>query len=136
MITSKLIVRTTTNRFFKERRYQIKIDGQNDRLIHAEDNKTEYDLPVGKHKVHIGTDESFSTKELILGTGQHKTVVINPSVTYELSVGLLLGLALTSLAVQYLILGKLSIPLMLIPCIPFFFIRKSQFANSFILTVR
>ncbi len=136
MITGRLTIRTTKNRFFRGKHYQIKINGQSDRRISAENNKTEYDLPVGKYTVQIGNDESFSTKELILATGQHKTIVVNPSVTYELGIGFLLGLALTSVVIQYLILGKLSIPLMLIPCIPFLFIRKSQFANSFMLTVK
>ena len=135
MTGSKLIVRTTKNVFFKSKTYEIKVSGADDRQINFENIKTEYDLPIGKYTVKIGNQESFSVKEIILSTGQHKTITINPSVSYELSFGLLLGLALMSIVVQYFILGKFSIPLMFIPFIPFLVMRKRQFANSFTLTV-
>ena len=135
MTGSRLTVRTTKNVFFKSKNYKIKVSGMDDRYVNFEYNKTEYDLPIGKYTVQIGNDESFSVKEIVLATGQHKIMTINPSVTYELGFGLLLGLAVISILVQYFILGKFSIPLMLIPLIPFIFLRKRQFANSFTLAV-
>ena len=135
MTGSKLIVRTTKNVFFKSKTYEIKISGTDDRQINFENIKTEYDLPIGKYTVTIGNQESFSVKEIILATGQHKTIMINPSVTYELGFGLLFGLAIVSIVVQYFVLGKFSIPLMFIPFIPFLLMRKRQFADSFTLTV-
>ena len=136
MIGSKLIIRTTKNIFFKSKTYEIKVSGADDRQINFDNIKIEYDLPIGKYTVTVGNQESFSVKEIILATGQYKTIMINPSVTYELGFGLLLGLAIVSIVVQYFILGKFSIPLMFIPFIPFLFMRRNQFADSFILTVK
>jgi hypothetical protein len=131
---SKIIIRTSKNKLFKSRTYQIKLNDSEIRELNHEKNKTEFILPVGKYTVKIGNDDSFKNKDIILSTGQTKILTINPSITYGLGFGFLLGMALVSIIIQFIILEKISIPLMLIPFIPLIFMRKKHFADSFEIT--
>lgn len=134
MATGTLVVRTTKNVFFKSKRYTVNVSGQEERNVNYEQHKTVYELPIGKHTVQIGNGKSVSTQEITLGAGQQKTLTINPSVTYGLGLGFLLGIALTSVVIQYVILNRISLPLAFIPFIPLLFLRKRQFADSFVVT--
>ena len=134
MADNRIIVRTGKNVLFKSKKYNIKVNGADTRVINSENTQEEYILPIGKYTLEIGNENSSKTTELILSTGQTKTFTIHPSVTYPLGIGFLVGIAVVSIFVQFLILDKISIPLMLVPFIPLMLTRKRNFADSFEIT--
>ena len=135
MTENKIIIRTTKNVFFKSKKYEIKLDGNSIGEINFENTKIECDVPVGKHTLEIGNQNSFKIKEIEITTGQLKILTINPSVTYNLGLGFFFGIAIASIIAQFFILDKISLPLIFIPLIPLFFLKKRHFSDSFEITV-
>jgi len=135
MTDNKIIVRTGKNIFFKSKTYNVKINGADTRQINFENTKAEYKLPTGKYMLEIGNHNSYMTQEVILSTEQTKIFTINPSITYGLGFGFLIGIAIVSIILQFLILEKISIPLMGIPLIPLLLMRKRNFSDSFEITI-
>lgn len=138
MTDNKIILRTSKNIFFKSNKYTVKINGADIRQLDFKNNKIEYTLPIGKYLLEIGNDESFKKENVILSTGEIKIFTIKPNVFRELGFGFYIGLAVCCVFIQFLILDKISIPLMSIPFIPLLlnFIprRKQNFADSFEIT--
>ena len=127
MTENKIIIRTTKNVFFKSKKYEIKLDGNSIGEINFENTKIECDVPVGKHTLEIGNKNSFKIKEIEITKGQLKILTINPSATYNLGLGFFFGIAIASIIAQFFILDKISLPLIFIPLIPLFFLKKDIF---------
>lgn len=118
----------------KSKRYSIKVNGVDCGEINYEHNKIEYDLPIGIYEVEIDNGLKSHTEKLNFTAGQIKMLKVNPSVTYELFLGILLGIAFMSVAIQIFMIDKVSLPLLFIPFIPLLLIRKSQFLDKFVVT--
>jgi len=135
MTENKIIIRKTKNVFFKSKKYEIKLNGNSIGEINFENTKIECIVPVGKHTLEIGNQNSFRIKEIEITTGQLKILTINPSATYNLGLGFFFGIAIASIIAQFYILDKISLLLIFIPLIPLFFLKKRHFSDSFEITV-
>jgi hypothetical protein len=117
----------------KKNKYLLKFAGEDDFTMNYLSNRVEYDVIPGKHIVEVGIENSFQVKEIEVKQGESKIITINPSATYKLGLGIMIGFAAIGIIIPILILKKFSI-LMLIPLIPLAFFRKTQFKDSFALT--
>ncbi len=120
---------------FKSKSYEIRINGNIIGHIDNEKNNLSEQLPMGKYSLEVGENEFFVRKDIILTIGQMQTVTINPSLTYPFFRGFLIGIAIVTIIIQFLILDKISIPLMFIPLIPLLVFRKKHYGESFALTI-
>lgn len=96
-------------------------------------NRREFVVTPGEHCIEIGNTFSLQKEKVKLYPGQTKVLTINPSATYELGRGIMIGLVLSVIVVQFIVLQKLSL-LMLLPCVGFFFLNKHDFIDSFAIT--
>jgi len=131
---SRIIIRTSKNGLFKKRRYQVTLNETEIRELNHEKNLTEFILPTGKYNVKIEDGKSYQSKDIILSSGQTKILKVNPGITYEIGLGLMIGIAIVTLFIQLIILEEISIPLMMISTIPLLFMRKRRFAERFEIT--
>ena len=121
--------------FFKSKSYQIRINGNLVGQIDNEASTLLEQLPMGKYLIEVGENDLFIRKDIVLAIGQMQTVTINPSVTYPFLRGFLIGIAIVTIVIQFLILDKISIPLMFIPLIQVLVFRKKNYGESFALTI-
>lgn len=135
MTHSKLIIRTKKNRFFKSKKYRVKVDNLEVREINYENTKAAFDVLPGKHLVEVQNGTTSQQVELSLVENEQKTVQINPTVTYELFFGFLLGMALVTIVIMILIYEEINLPLMLVPLLPLLLVRRKSFPDHFTLTV-
>jgi hypothetical protein len=119
---------------FKSKPYEIRINGNIIGQIDNEKNTLSEQLPTGNYSLEVGENEFFVKKDIVLTNGQLQTVTINPSLTFPFFRGFLIGIAIVTIIIQFLILDKTSIPLMFIPLIPLLVFRKKQYGESFALT--
>jgi len=117
----------------KANRYSVRVANKTTCEMNFKNNRREFLVEAGNYFIEIGNEVSCQKEEVVLSAGQTKIVTINPSCTYHLGRGIMIGLVLTSIVIQFAILRKFT-PLMVIPCIGFLFIRKSNFENSFGIT--
>lgn len=136
MSDTTLIVRMTKNIFFKNKSYQIKVNGVEQNSLTTETNKIEFSLPQGKHIIEIGNKNAYKTMEVELRDGKYNTITVNPSLTYDLALGVFIAMAVIASIVSVLILGKTNLAMALIPFLPLFLFRKKQFADGFELTTK
>ena len=120
---------------FKSKSYQIRINGNSIGQIDSQSTTLSEKLPIGKYSIEVGENDSFTRKDVFLAAGQVQTITINPSLTYPFFRGFLIGIAIVTIFVQFLILEKISIPLMFIPLIPLLVFRKEQFDETCALTI-
>lgn len=121
---------------FKNRTYEVKVNGSVLGHIDADTSKLENRFPAGKCLIEIGESGIYVKKETILRADQLQVCTINPSLTYAFFRGFLIGIAIVTLLVQFIVLDKISIPLMLIPIIPILVFRKENYSESFAITLR
>ena len=131
MTDGKIIVRTGRNIFFKSKVYDVKINGKDIRKVDFKKSKIEYNLPMGKYKLEIGGNNSFKTTNIILLPGQIKIFTINPNLSYDAGLGLLMGAVVVAIAFQLLAFDKFSISLMVSPLIPLLLLSKRNYSESF-----
>lgn len=120
---------------FKSKTYEIRINGNIIGHIDNEKNTLSEHLPMGKYSIEVGENEYFIRKDIVLSIGQMQTVTINPSLTYPFFRGFLIGLAIVTIIIQFIILDKISIPLMFSPLIPLLVFRRKNYDESFALTI-
>lgn len=132
---SRIIVRMSRSSgiYNKANTYLLQISGKSLHEMNFKNNRREFLVEPGKHTIEIGNEVSSQKEEVVLRAGQTKIVTINPSCTYHLGRGIMIGLVFTSIVIQFAIVRKFS-PLMIIPCVGFLFIGKSNFGNSFAIT--
>ena len=120
---------------FKSKSYQIRINGNSIGHITNEQNTLSEQLPMGKYSIEVGENDFFIKKDIELAVGQMQTITINPSCSYPLFRNLVIGLAIVTIVIRFIIFDKLSISTMLIQLIPLlillWFFRKKQFGESF-----
>ncbi|SDL89436.1 hypothetical protein SAMN05421813_103166 [Daejeonella rubra] len=135
MKNGKIVVRMSKSSgiYNKANKYLLKFAGEEDFTMNYLNNRVEYDVFPGKHVVEVGNGDTGQMKEIEVKQGESKIITINPSATYKLGLGIMIGFAAVGIIIPILILKKFSI-LMLIPLIPLGFFRKTQFKDSFALT--
>lgn len=135
MKNGKIVIRMSKSSgiYNKANKYLLKFAGEEDFTMNYLNNRVEYDVVPGKHVVEVGNGISRQMQEIELQQGESKIITINPSATYKLGLGIMIGIAAGGIIIIMLILKKFSI-LMLIPLIPLTFLKKRQFKDSFALT--
>jgi hypothetical protein len=136
MKNGKIVVRMSKSSgiYNKANKYLLKITGEEDFTMNYLNNRVEYDVFPGKHIVEIGNGNSDQLKEIQVKEGESKIITINPSVTYKLGLGIMIGIAAGGIIIPLLILKKFSI-IMLIQLIPLALFRNNmKFKDSFALT--
>lgn len=113
--------------------YVLRIANETDYEMNYRNNRKEYGVLPGNHTIEIGDGTSFQTEEIVLRLGETKVLTINPSLTYNLAIGILIGMGLTALIIQFVILEKFS-PVMIIPFISLLFIKRRNFKDSFAIS--
>ena len=119
----------------KSKKYQIKLNGNSLGEIDFQNHSLLQSFPTGKYSIEVGENDYFIRKEIVLNAGQMLTITINPSLTFPFVRSFLIGIAIVSIFFQFIMLDKVSIPLMLIPLIPILVFRKHNYSESFALTV-
>ena len=119
---------------FKNRNYQINICKEEVKEINFKTPKISYSLPPGKYSVEIKENNFSVKKEIVLIAGKLQLITINPSLTKDLSKGVIIGMGITTILMQYLILNKFS-PILLITLIPFYILSTTKNSENFIATV-
>lgn len=117
----------------KSNRYLLRVDNEVGCMMNYSNNRKEYAVLPGKHCVEIGNGISFQTEEILLKAGETKVLTINPSLTYNLGFGILTGMVVTGLVIQFAVLQKFS-PVMIIPFMLYLFIKKRNFKDSFAIS--
>lgn len=117
----------------KANSYSLKITGEPAHEMNFKNNRKEFIVEAGKHTIEIINEVSSQKEIVVLRAGQTKILTINPSCTFHLGRGIMIGIVVTSMVIQFAILKKFS-PLMIIPCVGFLFIGKNNFGNSFAIT--
>ena len=122
-------------KLFKSKSYQISINGNIIGKLDNEMNTISKEFPMGKYSIEVGENDFFIRKVIVLAVGQIQTFTINPSLTYTSFRGFLIGIAIATILFQFIILDKISIPLMFIPLIPLLLFRRKDYGESFALTI-
>ena len=119
----------------KSKSYLVRINGDLIGKIDSIGKTLSADFPTGKYSIEVCENDFFIRKDIVLAIGQLQTVTINPSLTYPFFRGFLIGIAIVTIVIQFIILDKISIPLMFIPLIPLLVFRKKNYGESFALTI-
>ncbi len=135
MNSTKIIVRMSKSSgiYNKANTYFLKLEGEPILEMNYANNRKEFVVAPGEHCIEIGNAFSVQKEKVKLYPGQTKILTIKPSATYELGRGIMFGLVLSVIVVQFIVLQKLSL-LMLLPCVGFFFLNKHDFIDSFAIT--
>lgn len=135
MNSGKIIVRISKSGKFwnKGLKYSVLRNEDNLQEINNLNDKIEYLVPKGKHTVTVGNENNLCTQELVIQDGEVKFITINPSVSYKLGFGILLGIAAAGSLISIIIMEKMN-PAPLIPLIPLLFVKKRNFHDTFALS--
>jgi hypothetical protein len=133
---SKIIVRIskTGKNWVKGLKYILSVDGNEISEITNQNDKIEIPLTAGKHKIEVIKDNISHRQEVVLKENEMRIITINPSLSYKLGFGILVGIALAGMIISATILKKISPILLMIPLIPFIFFKKRHFQDDFALT--
>lgn len=136
MTESTLIVRMSKSAgiYNKNNTYEIRLNNGDFIPMNYQNNRMEFRLPNGKHTVTIKNEVTTHETEFELHYEKTKVLTINPSVTYKLFMGIMIGMALFSLGLSLFIAKKLMPSLLMIPFIPLLLIKKKNFAPSFMVS--
>ncbi len=133
--SAKIIVRVSKSgkMWNKGMKYFVMWDGDNLQEIDKLNDRIEYLVPSGQHLITVANENMLHKQELALKDGEVKTITINPSVSFKLALGILIGIATAGLLISIIILEKMS-PAPLIPLIPLLFVKKRNFHDNFDLS--
>ena len=127
---NNLVVRLSKSgqSLFKQTTYRFILDGEFVGEINYDNLRIDSKISPGKHLLEIGESEYYIKQELFFTPEQRQTITIYPSLSHRFFRGFLIGLSITTIFFQYLILEKISIPLMFISIIPILTMwnRKSE----------
>lgn len=137
MAESKIIVRMSksTGIYNKSNKYEILINNESKAELDYVNNRQIFIAESGKNIIQIKNENTTILKEINIKYAQDITITINASVTYKLGVGIIIGIAITSLIIQLIIAKKVILPLVFIPFISLLFVKKENFPNSFEITI-
>lgn len=135
MNQSTIIVRMSKSSgiYNKSNSYVLRIANETDYEMNYSNNRKQYRVLPGKQTIEIGDGTSFQTEEVTLKAGATKVLTINPSLTYNLGFGILTGMVVTGLVIQFAVLQRFS-PVMIIPFLSYLFIKKRNFKDSFVIS--
>jgi hypothetical protein len=133
--SAKIIVRVSKSgkMWNKGLKYFVMWDGDNLQEIDNLNDRIEYLVPSGQHLITVANKNMLHKQEFALKEGEVKTITINPSVSFKLGLGILLGIATAGSLISIIIMEKIS-PAPLIPLIPLLFVKKRNFHDNFILS--
>lgn len=133
--SAKIIVRISKSGkvWNKGLKYFVMWDGDNLQEIDNLNDRIEYLVPGGQHLITVANENMLHKQELALKDGEVKTITINPSVSFQLALGILFGIAAAGSLISIIIMEKIS-PITLIPLIPLLFVKKRNFHDNFALT--
>lgn len=136
MTESTLIVRMSKSAgiYNKNNVYEVRLNNGDFMPMNYQKNRMEFRLPNGKHTVTIKNEVTTHETEFELHYEKTKVLTINPSVTYKLFLGFMIGLIAFSIVLQIFFVEKLKLSLIWILFFPLFFIKKKNFAPSFMVT--
>jgi hypothetical protein len=125
--SAKVIVRVLKSgkMWNKGLKYFVMWDGDNLQEIDNLNDRIEYLVPGGQHVITVANQNMLHKLELILKEREVKTITINPSISFRLGFGILLGIALAGLLISIIIMEKMN-PVPLIPLIPLLFVKKKN----------
>lgn len=137
MTESILIVRMSksTGIYNKSNVYEVKLNNEDFIPMNYKNNRIEFRVPNGKHSVTIKNDVTTHVAEFDLHYEKTKTLTINPSVTYKLFLGIMIGISFCSIIFQIFLAQKISLFLVWISWVPLLFIKKKNFAPSFVVSI-
>lgn len=133
--SAKIIVRVSKSgkMWNKGLKYFVMWDGDNLQEIDNLNDRIEYLVPSGQHLITVANKNMLHKQEFALKEGEVKTITINPSVSFNLALGILLGIATAGSLISIIIMEKMS-PAPLIPLIPLLFVKKRNFHDNFALS--
>ncbi len=113
MTESTLIVRMSKSAgiFNKNNRYEVRLNNGDFIPMNYQNNRMEFRLPNGKHTVTIKNEVTTHETEFELRYEKTKVLTINPSFTYKLFLGIMIGLVLFSFFFQVFFAGKINLTL-------------------------
>ena len=132
--TLQIRISKSGQNLFKKRSYQINIHEEEVKEINFKTPKISYSLTPGKYTVEIIENNFSVKKEIVLIAGKLQVITINPSLTKDLFKGIIIGMGIATILIQYLFLNKFS-PIFLITLIPFYILSKTKISENFIATV-
>jgi hypothetical protein len=132
--TLQIRISKSGQNLFKKRSYQINIHEEEVKEINFKTPKISYSLPPGKYSVEIIENDFTVKKEIVLIAGKLQVISINPSITKDLFKGVIIGMGIATILIQYLILNKFS-PILLITLLPFYTLFTIKNSENFIATV-
>jgi hypothetical protein len=125
---------------FKQRSYQIRINGNSIGHIDSEQNTLSEQFPMGMYTIEVSEHDFFIRRDLVLAVGQMQTVTINPSSTFAFTRSFLIGIAICAvgiigyMAVENKIIPQIF-PLLFVPLVPVLIFRKKHYGERFALTI-
>lgn len=134
--SAKIIVRVSKSGklWNKGLKYFVMWDGDNLQDVDNLNDRIEYLVPGGQHLITVANKHMLHKQELALKNGEIKIITINPRVSFQLGLGILIGIATAGTLISIIIMEKIS-PVILIPLIPLLFVKKRNFHDNFALTV-
>lgn len=137
MAESKIIVwmSKSTGIYNKSNKYEILINNESKAELDYVNNRQIFIAESGKNIIQVKNENTTILKVINIRYAQDITITINASVTYKLGVGIIIGIAITSLIILLIIAKKVILPLVFIPFISLLFVKKENFPNSFEITI-
>ena len=135
MKESKIIVRMSrsTGIYNKRNKYEIFLNNESKVELNYLNNRQIFNVESGKNNIQIKNKNTTIEKEIDIKYAQDITITINPSVTYKLGLGIIIGIAITGLIIQLIVAENIILPLIFIPFISLIFVKKKS--NSFEVTI-
>ena len=137
MAESKIIVKMSKSAgiYNKSNKYEILINNEIKSELDYVNNRQMFIAESGKNIIQIKNENTTILREINIKYTQDITITINASITYKLGLGIIVGIAITGLIIQLIIAKKVIFPLVFIPFISLFFVKKENFPNSFEITI-
>lgn len=137
MTNSTIIIRLSKSfgNFKKYEKYHLTID--DDQMMELDDNQNKLvmQLEAGKHILEIKDENSTIVKELRLKNGQLTNITVYKKSSYQISLGIMLGIAFVGLIIQLMFQKTIMLPINLIPFIPLLFFATQNKPNSFEISI-
>ena len=124
----------STGIYNKSNKYEILLNNESKAELDYVNNKQIFSAESGRNIIVIKNQNTTIVKEINMKNGQDITFTINASVTYQLVLGIMVGIAITGLIIQLIIAKKVMLSLVFIPFILLLFVKKEKFLNSFEIT--
>ncbi|CAM4008693.1 hypothetical protein [Flavobacterium weaverense] len=125
----------STGIYNKSNKYEILINNESKAELDYVNNRQIFIAESGKNIIQVKNENTTILKVINIRYAQDITITINASVTYKLGVGIIIGIAITSLIILLIIAKKVILPLVFIPFISLLFVKKENFPNSFEITI-